>query len=88
MWLTRDNHGYRLWLFEPKIKKYKTEKGIDVFLANLRHRRDYSMSLNERNIEDIFVKLDGGELEAGECLKVNLVEDDISTSTELELFGI
>ena len=53
-----------------------------MFLANLRHRRDYSMSLNERNIEDIFVKLDGGELEAGECIKVNLVEDDISTSTE------
>jgi hypothetical protein len=40
------------------------------------------MSLDERNIEDIFVKLDGGELETGECIKVNLVEDDISTSTK------
>ena len=64
MWLTRDNHGYRLWLVQPDF-------GNDMAL-------DLSMPLNHRNIEDIFVKLDGGELEIGESIRVNLVEDDLN----------
>ncbi len=88
MWITRDGvHGYRVWFIKPVIKPVLRAVAkiatTDVFCHKgiLPVEPPHPVSLNYfdepengRMIEDILVKLDGGELEAGECIKVNIKE--------------
>tara|TARA_R100001530_G_scaffold60886_1_gene43967 strand:- start:219 stop:491 length:273 start_codon:yes stop_codon:yes gene_type:complete len=88
MWITRDGvHGYRVWFIKPVIKPVLRDvvkiATTDVFCHQgiLPVEPPHPVSLNYfdepengRMIEDIFVKLGGGELGAGECINVNLKE--------------
>ena len=81
MWLTRDKiHGYRLWFIKPVFNERQVYCHQGILSVEPPHpiSLDYFDEPNEnRVIEDIFIKLDGGEMKIGEMIKVNLVEDDL-----------
>ena len=89
MWLSLDDtHGYRLWFKKPKLDfndKF-CHSSYPTFVDNVYEKEPpHPVSLNYfdepengRMIEDIFIKLDGTEMEVSTCVKVNLVEDDLA----------
>jgi len=70
MWITRDKLGYLLWKDKPEL--------LDIRYARWSGGCNQQPPLHlGKSVDDIFVKLDGGELEVGQIMKVNLVEDDL-----------